>query len=450
MSGAPNADRDDHVLDCYEVCGKPVVRQQALMVIRHPAGEPEFLGHNDDPGDCYVSFRMVELRDGECIMLTATRDKLLKDSEDLAAARLCAKHESDVAGDALQEMKKAHAELQQWRDESGPLVSVEWKERALRAEADRDAALRALDVLTEEEKSVLRDALEHYATDLGQRMGMIAVESDRYDRTGTLERIAREVIALGDVRERLDRIATDARVLGEKEARIADMERENATAQKSRDHYFAEFQKSADAIGAICRMIGTEAGYSDDQSAVENVRQVLTNQAMREMKLTEERKRAWRALRELESSVECALSQFGVEFMDPPDGGDVSLAEQMLRMATALAESRAALRALEEKEKGTWLGQIDPNSDGGATLTESIASPDTIPLGFVVEVDGDAQAPYRRVKGGWRTQDGGTHKDVGEGDYAWHSRAPLITMICGLRRALQAEVGLTPKKRRLR
>jgi len=47
------------------------VRQTLQMVIPTPYAEPEYMGVDDDHGDYYASFRMVELREGEEIVTSA-------------------------------------------------------------------------------------------------------------------------------------------------------------------------------------------------------------------------------------------------------------------------------------------------------------------------------------------------------------------------------------------
>lgn len=53
-------------------------------------------------------------------------------------------------------------------------------------------------------------------------------------------------------------------------------------------------------------------------------------------------------LADTEAAMLTALSPFGVEFVDPPDGGDVSPAEQLQRMANALVDARADNARLRE------------------------------------------------------------------------------------------------------
>ncbi|WGX57860.1 hypothetical protein P7I93_13310 [Pseudomonas aeruginosa] len=55
---------------------------------------------------------------------------------------------------------------------------------------------------------------------------------------------------------------------------------------------------------------------------------------------------------ELEAALSSALSQHGIKFMDPPDGGDTPLIEQVCRMSQALAE-------LEKQESVAWVEVID-------------------------------------------------------------------------------------------
>jgi hypothetical protein len=47
---------------------------------------------------------------------------------------------------------------------------------------------------------------------------------------------------------------------------------------------------------------------------------------------------------DIESALAEALSPFGNEFLDPPDGGNVTITEQVRRMSDALVAAREALR----------------------------------------------------------------------------------------------------------
>ncbi|QDB70851.1 hypothetical protein [Pseudomonas virus PBPA162] len=55
-------------------------------------------------------------------------------------------------------------------------------------------------------------------------------------------------------------------------------------------------------------------------------------------RVEQERDAALARAAELEAAISSALSQHGVKFMDPPDGGDVPLIEQLYRMSQALSE----------------------------------------------------------------------------------------------------------------
>ncbi|HIE3878010.1 TPA: hypothetical protein ACXNGW_005609, partial [Pseudomonas aeruginosa] len=67
---------------------------------------------------------------------------------------------------------------------------------------------------------------------------------------------------------------------------------------------------------------------------------------------TAERDAALARVAELEAALSSALSQHGIKFMDPPDGGDTPLIEQVCRMSQALAE-------LEKQESVAWVEVID-------------------------------------------------------------------------------------------
>ncbi|QEM42872.1 hypothetical protein HWC62_gp89 [Pseudomonas phage PA8P1] len=69
-------------------------------------------------------------------------------------------------------------------------------------------------------------------------------------------------------------------------------------------------------------------------------------------KVTSERYAALARVAELEAALSSALSQHGIKFMDPPDGGDTPLIEQVCRMSQALAE-------LEKQESVAWVEVID-------------------------------------------------------------------------------------------
>ncbi|BBJ26645.1 hypothetical protein [Pseudomonas phage R12] len=69
-------------------------------------------------------------------------------------------------------------------------------------------------------------------------------------------------------------------------------------------------------------------------------------------KLRSERDAALARVAELEAALSSALSQHGIKFMDPPDGGDTPLIEQVCRMSQALAE-------LEKQESVAWVEVID-------------------------------------------------------------------------------------------
>lgn len=56
------------------------------------------------------------------------------------------------------------------------------------------------------------------------------------------------------------------------------------------------------------------------------------------VELTKERDAALARVEEMEAAISSALSQHGVKFMDPPDGGDTPLVEQVCRMSQALLE----------------------------------------------------------------------------------------------------------------
>ncbi len=58
------------------------------------------------------------------------------------------------------------------------------------------------------------------------------------------------------------------------------------------------------------------------------------------VRLTRERDEARDELWRLETDVGAALTPFGCWFMDPPDGGDVSLGEQVKRMSEELVKTR--------------------------------------------------------------------------------------------------------------
>ncbi|MDH0070061.1 hypothetical protein [Pseudomonas aeruginosa] len=68
--------------------------------------------------------------------------------------------------------------------------------------------------------------------------------------------------------------------------------------------------------------------------------------------VTAERDAALARVAELEAALSSALSQHGIKFMDPPDGGDTPLIEQVCRMSQALAE-------LEKQESVAWVEVID-------------------------------------------------------------------------------------------
>ncbi|EJB8385973.1 hypothetical protein MW371_005371 [Pseudomonas aeruginosa] len=69
-------------------------------------------------------------------------------------------------------------------------------------------------------------------------------------------------------------------------------------------------------------------------------------------RVEQERDAALARVAELEAALSSALSQHGVKFMDPPDGGDTPLIEQVCRMSQALAE-------LEKQESVAWVEVID-------------------------------------------------------------------------------------------
>ncbi|HGX3427213.1 TPA: hypothetical protein ACNH9H_000327 [Pseudomonas aeruginosa] len=75
--------------------------------------------------------------------------------------------------------------------------------------------------------------------------------------------------------------------------------------------------------------------------------------------MRKERDAALARIAELEAALSSALSQHGVKFMDPPDGGDTPLIEQVCRMSQALSE-------LEKQEP---VGEV---LESGGTLTAVI------------------------------------------------------------------------------
>lgn len=56
-----------------------------------------------------------------------------------------------------------------------------------------------VEMFSYDEKRVLSEALEFYATDLGQRIGSISTEYDRYERHETLQRILADCVVIGDI-----------------------------------------------------------------------------------------------------------------------------------------------------------------------------------------------------------------------------------------------------------
>ena len=111
------------------------------------------------------------------------------------------------------------------------------------------------------------------------------------------------------------------------------------------------------------------------------------------------------------------------------------------------AEERdAALRALEEK--GTGLGTPMPKSEATDSVADAPTSPVSpspaptrsseprsaatpIPLGAVVEVEGDRISPFTRCNGYWRDRSGNTWADDGGLGFMlaalYHARHPVAT-----------------------
>lgn len=75
-------------------------------------------------------------------------------------------------------------------------------------------------------------------------------------------------------------------------------------------------------------------------------------------KLRSERDAALARVAELEAALSSALSQHGVKFMDPPDGGDTPLIEQVCRMSQALSELEKQEPVGEVRESGGTLTAV--------------------------------------------------------------------------------------------
>ncbi|MGU0777996.1 hypothetical protein ACSESE_11420 [Pseudomonas aeruginosa] len=72
----------------------------------------------------------------------------------------------------------------------------------------------------------------------------------------------------------------------------------------------------------------------------------------------QERDAALARIAELEAALSSALSQHGVKFMDPPDGGDTPLIEQVCRMSQALSELEKQEPVGEVRESGGTLTAV--------------------------------------------------------------------------------------------
>lgn len=75
-------------------------------------------------------------------------------------------------------------------------------------------------------------------------------------------------------------------------------------------------------------------------------------------KFKAERDAALARIAELEAALSSALSQHGVKFMDPPDGGDTPLIEQVCRMSQALSELEKQEPVGEVRESGGTLTAV--------------------------------------------------------------------------------------------
>ena len=180
-------------------------------------------------------------------------------------------------------------------------------------------------------------------------------------------------------RELLDRIASDARVIQERDARIAELE--------------VELHETRERQLPMVR---------------------LRDEAYRQ------RDAARARIAELENELRRALD------------GTVFHEKQAYEART---ERDAALRALGEKGEGLG-GDSRPNGDavGNSAGQPPQQTPAPIPLGAVVEVENDSFSPYRHDTSGWRTLGRGAGGYVVQ-DNGWghiitalyHARHPVAT-----------------------
>ncbi|TQI11032.1 hypothetical protein FLI94_20230 [Pseudomonas aeruginosa] len=124
-------------------------------------------------------------------------------------------------------------------------------------------------------------------------------------------------------------VAQHERIVGELRAVIAQLrQHKNDYMDSGQETYRALQNEIREREAEIARLDGLVSGH------------------------TAERDAALARVAELEAALSSALSQHGIKFMDPPDGGDTPLIEQVCRMSQALAE-------LEKQESVAWVEVID-------------------------------------------------------------------------------------------
>ncbi|ETU71038.1 hypothetical protein Q094_07034 [Pseudomonas aeruginosa PS42] len=114
--------------------------------------------------------------------------------------------------------------------------------------------------------------------------------------------------------------------------------------------YKSAFNAAAADLGAIIALLGFTK-YPGVDPVLRAITDLMLEKAENQV-LREERDAALARVAELEAALSSALSQHGIKFMDPPDGGDTPLIEQVCRMSQALAE-------LEKQESVAWVEVID-------------------------------------------------------------------------------------------
>ncbi|MDG9827448.1 hypothetical protein [Pseudomonas aeruginosa] len=161
------------------------------------------------------------------------------------------------------------------------------------------------------------------------------------------------------LREPLMAVSQHERIIGAMRAVVTQLRQHKSDYMDAgQETYWALQNEIREREAEIARLDGLVSSRTVERDAaqaeVERLRQGMKGDYDIDawLEWTKERDAALARVAELEAALSSALSQHGIKFMDPPDGGDTPLIEQVCRMSQALAE-------LEKQESVAWVEVID-------------------------------------------------------------------------------------------